>query len=262
MPRKNESIIDILMVLPWWISVITSALAYFILAILLPSIEFQNPYLKGLATGMPHVAPMLALVLLVPAPISAFNAWRKRKLLDTQKSVDTIRDLSWREFEQLVGEAYRREGYQVIENNRGGADGGVDIRLKKDGALHLIQCKQWKSQKIGVKVVRELYGVMTAEGATSATVVCSGMYTQEAKNFATGKNIDLVDGSQLEAMIRQVQTVQPSNMVTPRTSTPVSSSCPRCGNGLVRRRARKGKNAGNEFYGCSTFPKCRYTRNI
>lgn len=34
--------------------------------------------------------------------------------------------------------------------------------------------------------------------------------------------------------------------------------CPRCGNGLVLRSAKKGQNAGQQFYGCSTFPKCRY----
>lgn len=34
----------------------------------------------------------------------------------------------------------------------------------------------------------------------------------------------------------------------------------RCG--LVLRVAQKGENAGNQFYGCSAFPKCRYTRDI
>ncbi len=38
--------------------------------------------------------------------------------------------------------------------------------------------------------------------------------------------------------------------------------CPRCGNKLVIRTAKKGYNAGNQFYGCSTFPKCRYIENI
>ena len=31
---------------------------------------------------------------------------------------------------------------------------------------------------------------------------------------------------------------------------------------LVLRVAKKGENAGNQFYGCSAFPKCRYTRDI
>ena len=34
--------------------------------------------------------------------------------------------------------------------------------------------------------------------------------------------------------------------------------CPRCGEKLVLRIAKKGENAGNEFWGCSAFPKCRY----
>jgi ribosomal protein L37AE/L43A len=35
--------------------------------------------------------------------------------------------------------------------------------------------------------------------------------------------------------------------------------CPKCGSPLVVRIAKKGPNAGNEFWGCSDFPKCRYT---
>ncbi|MCY4519008.1 MAG: topoisomerase DNA-binding C4 zinc finger domain-containing protein [Acidimicrobiaceae bacterium] len=33
--------------------------------------------------------------------------------------------------------------------------------------------------------------------------------------------------------------------------------CPRCGSAMVRRVAKRGENEGNEFWGCSTFPKCR-----
>lgn len=38
--------------------------------------------------------------------------------------------------------------------------------------------------------------------------------------------------------------------------------CPRCGGMLVLRTAKKGANAGNSFYGCSNYPKCRYVQNI
>lgn len=41
-----------------------------------------------------------------------------------------------------------------------------------------------------------------------------------------------------------------------------SMICPRCGAQLVLRMAKKGDNAGNQFYGCSAFPKCRYIQNI
>jgi restriction system protein len=38
--------------------------------------------------------------------------------------------------------------------------------------------------------------------------------------------------------------------------------CPRCGSTLVIRSAKTGLNAGRKFYGCSSFPKCRFTKSI
>ncbi len=38
--------------------------------------------------------------------------------------------------------------------------------------------------------------------------------------------------------------------------------CAKCGSAMVRRVAKKGKHAGNEFWGCSTFPKCRSTVTV
>ena len=38
--------------------------------------------------------------------------------------------------------------------------------------------------------------------------------------------------------------------------------CPRCGRDLRKMVARKGRNAGNEFWGCSGYPECDFTRNV
>ena len=38
--------------------------------------------------------------------------------------------------------------------------------------------------------------------------------------------------------------------------------CPKCGSKLILRTAKKGENAGNQFYGCSAFPRCRYIQSI
>lgn len=38
--------------------------------------------------------------------------------------------------------------------------------------------------------------------------------------------------------------------------------CPVCGGRLVLRTAKSGANAGKQFYGCSNYPKCRFTRNL
>lgn len=41
-----------------------------------------------------------------------------------------------------------------------------------------------------------------------------------------------------------------------------NNTCPKCGNDLVIRTAKKGSNIGSKFYGCKSYPKCRYTRSI
>lgn len=48
----------------------------------------------------------------------------------------------------------------------------------------------------------------------------------------------------------------------PQTEESENKVCPLCGAALVLRTVRKSTNAGKQFYGCSTFPKCRYTQNI
>jgi hypothetical protein len=50
----------------------------------------------------------------------------------------------------------------------------------------------------------------------------------------------------------------------PKEENPIPKEkiCPRCGNKLVLRTAKRGENVGNQFYGCSNYPKCRYIENL
>lgn len=41
-----------------------------------------------------------------------------------------------------------------------------------------------------------------------------------------------------------------------------AQKCPVCGGDLVLRTARRGRHAGNVFYGCSNYPKCKYIKNM
>jgi restriction system protein len=265
MGRGKKGILDDLMVMPWWCSPIAAVVAFVGIGYLLPALLPQdNPAFVVFKTVLPKIAPIVAFILLVPMPFAYFNGRKKMRLVDSNKDLDSIRALSWREFEQLVAEAFRRKGYTVRENLTAGPDGGVDVELEKDGQLHLVQCKQWKTQKVGVSVVREMYGLMVAHNARSVSIVSSGIFTQEAQNFAEDKPIDLIDGVQLNKLISRVQRsgsgaqVDTSLRVKPQPPT----SCPRCGSELVTRAARRGSNAGKQFIGCSGYPKCKYTQNL
>ena len=255
MSRKNESILNVLTKLPWWIVVIIAIVCYVSLKYIIPAIEFQNVFFNGIAKGAPVLAPAFSIVILIAAAWSAFNAWRKGQLFESQKDIETIRQLSWREFEELVGEAYRRKSYSVTETGGGGSDGGVDLILKRGGEKLLVQCKHWKMSKVGVKVIRELYGVVAAEGATGGIVISTGSFTQEAIDFAKGKLLELINGAQLQQLIKDIK----------ETSAPMRDKskkvlCPNCGAEMVLRTTKKGQNAGEKFWGCSTFPKCQTTK--
>jgi len=75
-----------------------------------------------------------------------------------------LRHLDAEEFEWLVGEVFRRDGWKVEETGRqDGPDGNVDLGLSKAGERRLVQCKHWTSWHVGVDEVRKLAGTLLRE---------------------------------------------------------------------------------------------------
>lgn len=280
-----EDLIELVALLPWWAGVALALLSYLLLyPIAAQPITAAPPgqvsamvtqgLWKGLATAGQYVLPILCLAA---ACVSAWRRKVRRRLLTDvaqSQASDALDGMSWREFELLVGEGFRLQGYQVAETGGGGADGGVDLVLTRPGRngaeKFLVQCKQWRALKVGVDVVRELYGVMAARGATGGFVVTSGRFTDEAVSFASGRNVTLVDGPKLLGLIRQArasagQAKARTDAPTATPSTPAASqptACPLCAKPMVRRTAKRGANAGGEFWGCTGYPACRGTRPI
>ncbi len=110
-------------------------------------------------------------------------------------SLDLIRSLEWKRFEELCASFLIEKGYQS-KLTGAGADGGIDIHLFKESysstqPLGIVQCKAWNS-KVGVKDVRELFGVMAAEGSRRGFFMTTSTFTKEAKEFAKGKKLKLI----------------------------------------------------------------------
>lgn len=269
-----EDLIELTSKLPWWVGVVLAIVAYVglhnvavseVTAVVQPGklgdFVGQSVF-KTLASVGQYLLP---LIFLVGAAMSAYGRY-KRRALHEQVAVSpdrsALNDMSWQQFEALVGEAFRRKGYAVTETGGGGADGGIDLALKKDDETFLVQCKQWKAFKVSVNTVRELYGVMAAEGATGGFVVTSGVFTDEARAFAEGRNIELMDGKALHALIRGVSVPAKAAAVSPAAMPAGSPACPVCQSAMTRRTAKRGANSGNEFWGCSQYPGCKGTRAI
>lgn len=47
-----------------------------------------------------------------------------------------------------------------------------------------------------------------------------------------------------------------------RSNTNADRRCPKCGSPLVLRTVKSGERAGQQFWGCSTYPKCRVMQNV
>ncbi len=274
MARRKQNLFDVLIEfsskLPWWVGVMLALVAYFWLHSIATS-EVTTVAQSGKMGGFisQHLFQTLAgigqyllpFVFLLGATMSAYSRFTRRALhakMATSPDRDALNDMSWQQFEALVGEAFRRKGYTVTET-ASGADGGIDLVLKKQGETFLVQCKQWKAYKVGVTTVRELYGVMAAKGATGGFVVTSGVFTADARAFATGRNIELMDGKALHALIRGVTAPDKATSVAPAIATN-APACPVCQSAMEKRIAKRGANSGNAFWGCSQYPACKGTR--
>jgi restriction system protein len=253
MGRKKGGLIEDLAKLPWPVGVVFGVGFFVAIRFGLPAAVHGNPFAQAVVPAADIMSWVLLAVGLLGAAMSWIGQQQRRQLLDAQQGLESIATLGWKHFEQLVGEAFRRQGYTVEETGLGGADGGIDLILRKNGRRVLVQCKQWRQKQVGAKVVREMAGLLAHHGADEVKIVCSGTYTRDAADFARGKPIALIGGEELLRMIREVQAVpaQPASIASMPTTAP---ACPKCGKTMVERSNRK---TGQKFWGCSMFPACR-----
>ncbi len=262
MSRRSPGLFDLLFEAPWWASVALAVIAFVSLRYVFPAlVSKQSIPVGAFVHGLKEAAGFVAVVLLLPAPVAAFRQFREGRLVDRQTGIDSIRALSWQEFETLLAEAYRRQGYSVEKRGGSQPDGGIDLILHRDGKV-LVQCKHWKAQRVGVKEARELLGVVHAEKAIGGILVTSGQYTPEARDFANGQPLTLVDDRALVSLlasVRRARSTQASPEPTPAAPRSSAPTCPKCGSPMVLRTAARGASPGSQFWGCSTYPRCRGT---
>jgi restriction system protein len=270
MVRRRESIADLFLILPWWASIIAAIASFTLLVFLLPAWFSGNPDNTMLASVATSIAPFVAGAFVIIGIGSAVRAYLVRRNFDRLFDLTDIRSLPWQHFEMIVAEAFRRRGYVVIENMSTAADEGVDLALHKNGATYFVQCKQWRTMKVGVRPLREFFGVVSARAAAGGIFVSSGTYTRDALEFARESRLELIDGHALAQMVKQYQEspplLDPTNFGQRANTTFESGGatplCPQCDKPMVLRAAKRGTNAGSQFWGCTGSPQCPGTRMV
>lgn len=180
----------------------------------------------------------------------------------TQWSIELIRDIEWKRFEDVCQRFYELNGIKS-ETTPLGPDGGIDIRLFQDDSgkvTSIVQCKSWGDSFVGVKPVRELLGVMTHEKISKAVFMTSGSYSNDAKTVAARNNITLVSGEIFLLMIlRLPESDQQSLLSFAIAGEYKTPTCPACG---TKMRLVKGKAGRTSFWGCHNYPRCRKILNM
>lgn len=180
-------------------------------------------------------------------------------------TLGALNNMTWKQFELLVHQAFRHRGYVLGESGTSDSDGSVDLVLRKAGEYFLVHSKLWKASLVDVAPVRELHSAMRAKRAAGGFFVTTGSYTREAMAFASGRNIQLIDGPTLREMLNDTAGI-PTGVPTvitigdPTTVTPIAPACPICSSAMVLRMAPPGSKSKN-FWGCSRFPACKGNRD-
>lgn len=202
-----------------------------------------------------------------PDPVQ--NAWEsstKTQTAPTGKAkpaewtFELLKAIEWKRFEAVTAAYFTEKSFQA-EMLEAGPDGGVDVRLfvkGKEEPFAIVQCKAWKSQRVGVAQIRELLGVMTHQKVSRGIFVTSGQYSDDAIEFAKGCAIQLISGDMLIKGIMALPPEGQAKLLAVATEGDyLTPTCPSCGVKTVMRDGKRGA-----FWGCQNYPRCRYTLSM
>lgn len=157
--------------------------------------------LKGVGSSKLHSLTPIAPILNISREDKRFvSSYEVANSLD--ESIN-IAAMDWQDFENLIRELFEKEFAQSggeVKVTQASRDGGVDaIAFDPDpirGGKIAIQAKRY-TNTVGVAAVRDLYGTVINEGATKGILITTADYGPDAYEFAKGKPLTLLNGSNL-----------------------------------------------------------------
>jgi restriction system protein len=164
-----------------------------------PKLCFKN--LKGVGSSKLHSLTPIAPVLSISREDKRFVS--SYEVADELDESSNLAAMDWEDFEHLIRELFEKEFAQSggeVKVTQASRDGGVvAIAFDPDpirGGKIVIQAKRY-TNTVGVSAVRDLYGTVMNEGATKGILVTTADYGPDAYEFAKGKPLTLLSGSNL-----------------------------------------------------------------
>jgi restriction system protein len=121
MPRRRDAgLITLLFQLPWLVAAVLGAVVWLAAPFIVAKLVHNSPTLAHSQSGFQQLIHVFAGLCFLAAAVSFVRRLMLKRKFDLQRSLDDLRALTWREFESIVGEAFRRQGYAVTETGQGG----------------------------------------------------------------------------------------------------------------------------------------------
>jgi restriction system protein len=121
------------------------------------------------------------------------------------EAMSAVRKMKWPNFELLVAEGFRLQGFSVTGFAAPGAPAGSDMMLEKGQKKFCVQCRDWQVGKVGVAPVQMLSQVMAEKNADGGYLITAGEVSDEAAALAASRNIQFVRGPSLLAMLEKAK---------------------------------------------------------
>jgi len=187
---------------------------------------FWKMFIWGLVI---YTVSIIIILFIRDSKIHKESQWRTDRDL-----LQWLRGMNPTEFEDYIARLYSKLGYKT-ERVGGSYDGGVDVIAEKNGIKYYIQCKKYITSTVGVKGIREFYGVLVDRLAQGkGFFITTNKFTLEAEKFAEDKPIELIDRFKLIHYIRLTE----KNNKKPQQKEEI---CPKCGGKLEERVGKYGK---------------------
>ncbi|MCU5415001.1 restriction endonuclease [Bacillus wiedmannii] len=106
-----------------------------------------------------------------------------------------------REFEYFVADFFRSLGYKV-QVTSGSNDGRKDIILYKGNEMKFVEVKRYTKSSIGRPFIQKLHSAIVDADAVGGYFVTLSHFNKNARQYATNKNIELIDGDSLINMMK------------------------------------------------------------
>ena len=177
---------------------------------------------------------------------------------------DYLKELNDAEFEKLVSLIFKQRGYSISEKDEEIHE-GVDVILYMNNQPTFVQYRHWREHHVDVVAIEELHAIMDAESILHGIIITTGIFTDDALEAAHCKALMLINGVDLSLMVNALTASNEAGTLESEVQEEEKKQempeleplCPICSQQMILRTAKKGKNAGNTFWGCSQYPNCR-----